>query len=101
MNDERHPSAASTASAAGEVQTRVNNRIIGFSAGVFAITITLLVLTIDVPSNLTSDEVNGFLWEALPQVVIYAASFMVIGTFWVRHHRMFDMCRAVTDGSLS
>jgi uncharacterized membrane protein len=99
VNDERHSSAASAASAAGEVQTRVNNRIIGFSDGVFAITITLLVLTIDVPSNLTSDEVNGFLWEALPQVVIYAASFMVIGTFWVRHHRMFDMCRAV-DGRI-
>ena len=96
MNDERHSSAASGAS---EVQTRVNNRIIGFSDGVFAITITLLVLAIDVPSNLTSDEVNGFLWEALPQVVIYSASFMVIGTFWVRHHRMFDMCRAV-DGRI-
>ena len=43
---------------------------------------------------------NGFLWEALPQIVIYAASFMVIGTFWVRHHRMFDMCRVVDGGSL-
>jgi uncharacterized membrane protein len=96
VNGERHSSVASGAS---EVQTRVNNRIISFSDGVFAITITLLVLTIDVPSNLTSDEVSGFLWEALPQVVIYAASFMVIGTFWVRHHRMFDMCRAV-DGRI-
>jgi TMEM175 potassium channel family protein len=44
--------------------------------------------------------VNGFLWEALPQIVIYAASFMVIGTCWVRHHRMFDMCRVVDGGSL-
>jgi uncharacterized membrane protein len=83
--------------AAGDVQTRVNNRIIGFSDGVFAIAITLLVLTIDVPANLTSEEVNRFLWAALPQVLIYATSFMVIGTFWVRHYRMFAMCRAV-DG---
>jgi uncharacterized membrane protein len=50
VNGERHSSAASGAS---EVQTRVNNRIISFSDGVCAITITLLVLTIDVPSNLT------------------------------------------------
>ena len=83
--------------AASQVQTRVNNRIIGFSDGVFAIAITLLVLTIDVPTNLTSENVNGFLWEALPQVLIYATSFMVIGTFWVRHYRMFAMCRAVDE----
>lgn len=94
MHDNLPPDATR---AAGEVQTRVNNRIIGFSDGVFAIAITLLVLTIDVPANLTSDEVNVFLWEAVPQVLIYATSFMVIGTFWVRHYRMFAMCRAV-DG---
>ena len=94
MHD-NHPSDATRA--ASDVQTRVNNRIIGFSDGVFAIAITLLVLTIDVPANLTSEEVNGFLWEAVPQVLIYATSFMVIGTFWVRHYRMFAMCRAV-DG---
>ena len=87
--------------AAGQVQTRVNNRIIGFSDGVFAIAITLLVLTIDVPTNLTSEDVNGFLWEALPQVLIYATSFMVIGIFWVRHYRMFAMCRAVDERVLA
>ncbi len=43
----------------------------------------------------TLQEVSSFLWGALPQVLIYAASFMVIGTFWLRHYRMFDMCRAV------
>ncbi len=96
MNDNRPPS---TAHATGEVRTRVNNRIIGFSDGVFAIAITLLVLAIDVPTNLTSQEVSSFLWEALPQVLIYAASFMVIGTFWLRHHHMFHMCRAV-DGRM-
>lgn len=32
---------------------------------------------------------------SLPQDLVYAVSFMVIGTFWLRHHGMFDMCRAV------
>ena len=81
--------------ATGRVRSHANNRIIGFSDGVFAIAITLLVLTIDLPANLPSEEVSSFLWEALPQVLVYAVSFMVIGTFWLRHHAMFDMCRAV------
>ena len=93
MNDKRHLSSANHA---GEVRKRVSNRIIGFSDGVFAIAITLLVLTIEVPSNLTySEEVSHFLLEALPEVVAYATSFLVIGTFWLRHHQIFHMCRAV------
>jgi uncharacterized membrane protein len=94
VNDNHKPSAIS------QVKTRRSNRVIGFSDAVFAIAITLLVLTLEVPTNLTSsEEVSSFLWEALPQVVVYAASFMVIGTFWVRHHRMFDISRAV-DGQM-
>src|SRR5919107_1528687 len=97
MNDKRHSSSANHSP---EIRRRVSNRIIGFSDGVFAIAITLLVLTINVPSNLTSSEdVSGFLWQALPQLVAYAAAFMVIGTFWLRHHRMLMLCRAV-DGRM-
>jgi uncharacterized membrane protein len=29
----------------------------------------------------------------LAQVLVHAVSFMVIGTFWLRHHGMFDTCR--------
>ena len=97
MNDKRHSSFANHV---GEIRTHVSNRIVGFSDGVFAISITLLVLTINVPSNLTSsEEVNGFLRQVLPQLVVYAAAFMIIGIFWVRHHRMLDVCRAV-DGRM-
>ena len=73
MNNNRLPG---TAHSTGEVHTRLSNRIIGFSDGVFAIAITLLVLTIDVPANLTSEEVSSFLREALPQVLLYAVAFM-------------------------
>ena len=98
MNDKRHSGFANHADEV--VRRRVSNRIIGFSDGVFAIAITLLVLTINVPSNLTSSEdVSGFLRQALPQLVAYAAAFMVIGTFWLRHHRMLMLCRAV-DGRM-
>jgi uncharacterized membrane protein len=97
MNDKRYSSFANDE---GEVRKHLNNRIIGLSDGVFAIAITLLVLTIDVPYNLTSsDDVSGFLRQALPQLVVYALAFMVIGTFWLRHYRMFNLCRAV-DGRM-
>jgi uncharacterized membrane protein len=92
MNEDRLPN---TAHATDRVRRHPNNRIIGFSDGVFAIAITLLVLTIDVPANLSSQEVSSFLRGALPQVLIYATSFTVIGTFWLRHYRMFALCRAV------
>jgi uncharacterized membrane protein len=93
MNDENLSNTEPRAT--GRFRSHVNNRIIGFSDGVFAIAITLLVLTIDLPANLPSEEVRSFLRGALPQVLVYALSFMVIGTFWLRHHNMFDMCRAV------
>ncbi len=93
MSDERPLNTPPHAT--GTVRRHANNRIIGFSDGVFAIAITLLVLTIDLPANLPSEEVSSFLWGALPQVLVYAVSFMVIGTFWLRHHAMFDMSRAV------
>jgi uncharacterized membrane protein len=97
VNDNHNPRFES---GAGQGQTRVNDRILALSDGVFAIAITLLVLTINVPSNLTSsEEVSRFLLEVLPEVVVYAAAFMVIGTFWLRHHHMFHMCRAV-DGRM-
>lgn len=63
------------------------SRIEAFSDGVFAIAITLLVLTLQVP------EVHGRLWHALlnewPQFAGYLTSFAIIGIMWVNHHSMF------------
>jgi uncharacterized membrane protein len=63
------------------------SRIEAFSDGVFAIAITLLVLTLHVP------DVHGGLWRALldewPQFAGYLASFAIIGIMWVNHHAMF------------
>ena len=97
MNAKRHTNVANDE---GEVRKYLNNRIISLSDGVFAIAITLLVLTIDVPYNLTSsEEVSGFLGHALPQLVACVLAFMVIGTFWLRHYRMFNLCLAI-DGRM-
>ncbi len=67
-------------------------RILTFSDGVFAIAMTLLVVTIqipDIPSGLVAKELPdaiGNLWTSL---FSYFLSFAVISLFWVIHHRMF------------
>jgi uncharacterized membrane protein len=77
---------------------RALDRMIAFSDGVFAIAMTLLVLSLTVPSLTGSaDEVNGELWDALkeqsPELLSYAISFAVIGRYWLIHHRTFRLVR--------
>jgi uncharacterized membrane protein len=59
-------------------------RLETFSDGVFAIAITLLILTVSV------GEAHGELGDALsriwPSYLAYATSFVTIGIMWVNHH---------------
>jgi TMEM175 potassium channel family protein len=66
------------------------SRIVAFSDGVFAIAITLLVLTLNVPEHIPGDDLNHALWEQRQDIVAYAISFAVIGRFWIVHHRFFS-----------
>jgi uncharacterized membrane protein len=72
--------------------SRDTMRLVAFSDGVFAITITLLVLEIRPP---TDDEnlLHGLvaLW---PSYLAYALTFLFIGQVWANHHVMFDHIRA-------
>jgi pimeloyl-ACP methyl ester carboxylesterase len=56
--------------------------------GVFAITITLLVLEIEPPTD-GENLLHGLvaLW---PSYLAYAVTFLFIGQVWVNHHVMFD-----------
>jgi len=77
-----------------------NERIAGFSDGVFSITITLLVFELHVPALLDiqnqwpNQTLNGQLFNALWQLattkgIVYFASFAVLGVYWVGQHNMF------------
>jgi uncharacterized membrane protein len=68
------------------------DRVVAFSDSVFAIAITLLVLSIDVP-NVADDRLGDALGDLGPQLFTYALSFLVVGTYWMAHHRVF---RSVT-----
>jgi len=66
-------------------------RLIAFSDGVFAIAMTLLVLQLGVPS-FKGEPTERQLWHALAQWSAYAAfvlSFVIIGLYWLVHHRTF------------
>jgi uncharacterized membrane protein len=67
------------------------DRVVAFSDGVFAIAITLLVLSLSVPDDLPADEIDEYLFEHWGQVFAYFLSFAVIGRFWLSHHRHFDL----------
>ncbi|MCB0155840.1 MAG: DUF1211 domain-containing protein, partial [Anaerolineae bacterium] len=77
-------------------------RLIFFSDAVFAIAITLLALQIRLP--LSQGEVtNAALLKSLlaiwPDYLAYTLSFLVIGVFWIGHHRKFRYIQRY-DGNL-
>src|SRR3954452_15638233 len=78
-------------------------RITAFSDGVFAISITLLVLDLRLPeaSGPLSDlALAQALWGLAPRVYAYALSFVVVGMYWIAHHRVLRWVRRFDGGFL-
>lgn len=68
-------------------------RVETFSDGVFAIAITLLVLTISQPSQYR--ELGLELAHRWPSLAAYVVSFLIIGIMWVNHHTVFGHLRMI------
>jgi uncharacterized membrane protein len=72
-------------------------RTVALSDGVFAIALTLLVLSLTVPRLGPSE--HDRLWSEISdhgsEFFSYALSFAVIGLLWVRHHAFFRELREV------
>ena len=73
---------------------RALDRVVFFSDAVFAIAITLLVLPL-ADAHLTDDGLARQLLALWPQVFSFVLSFVVIGLFWLSHHRMFQIIDGV------
>ena len=71
-------------------------RLIFFSDALFAISITLLVLDIDVPHlprGADSLDYGKALLGLVPSAMAFVLSFVVVGAFWSAHHRLFGDVR--------
>lgn len=70
-------------------------RIEGFSDGVFAIIITLLVLDLHVPraAALGEGSLASALLQQWPVYVAFVVSFLQVGVVWANHHAMFHYIR--------
>jgi uncharacterized membrane protein len=66
-------------------------RLILFSDAVFAIAITLLVIELKIPEmdELSNQSLANALVQTIPHFFSFLLSFMIIGIYWVSHHRMF------------
>lgn len=68
-------------------------RIVFFSDAVMAIAITLLAIDIRVPEiepTLAATELPKQLAAITPNLMTFFISFMVIGIYWISHHRYFS-----------
>lgn len=70
-------------------------RLEAFSDGVIAIIITITVLLIEAPKGASWADLQ----EILPLVLVYAVSFLMIGTNWANHHHLLKVTDHV-DGKI-
>ena len=71
------------------------DRVLFFSDAVFAIAITLLVVDIRVPDITGVVNASRALHDARYKILGFAISFLVIGLFWMGHHRLFRYVTAL------
>jgi uncharacterized membrane protein len=74
------------------------NRIEALADGIFAVAMTLLVLDIKSPENLTLETTSklvDYLLTLEHSFAMYAISFLVLAIFWIAHHVLFHFVRHV------
>src|SRR5207302_11372184 len=84
----------------GEMPT---SRIEAFTDGVFAIVITLLILSIQVPQIAGRDPSEALvrsLAGLVPKFLSYALSFAIVCVYWVAHHHLFALLSKSDRGLL-
>ncbi len=74
-------------------------RLLALSDGVFAISLTLLVLNIEVPADAETGGLAPALVALQPDLIAFAVTVFVVGIYWRNHHQLFETFRGL-DGTL-
>ena len=75
-------------------------RVIAFSDALFAIAMTLLVVSIAVPTLSDAGDVHELadaLNDRTSEFVSFFISFAVIGRYWIAHHQFFSLLRVIDN----
>lgn len=81
-------------------EARGIERLNGFSDAVFAVAITLLILTLDVPEISDIGQLPSELKALWPKFEGFLISFVIIGAFWISHHVVFRFLNRHKTGLL-
>jgi uncharacterized membrane protein len=73
----------------GQDNEKVLGRLLAFSDGVFAFAITLLILDVRLPADISKAGLGSALIALWPNYLAFLLSFIVIGLYWSAHIRMF------------
>jgi uncharacterized membrane protein len=83
------------------MEEKETGRLEAFSDGVFAVAITLLVLSFQAPttpSSLTDQALLISLSTQWPMIFAFVTSFATIGIMWINHHRLFNHIKRTDTG---
>lgn len=72
------------------------NRLEAFSDGVLAIIITIMVLELRPPTDISFVALRPL----IPQILSYVLSFAFIGIYWNNHHHLLHTVKTVNGGIL-
>jgi uncharacterized membrane protein len=90
--------------AAGTGQKAMTTRRLeALTDGIFAIAMTLLVLTLDlgdIASGMTQLKLHQLLLAQIPKFYNYALSFVLLAIFWILHHQQFHYIKKTNQHHL-
>jgi uncharacterized membrane protein len=75
-------------------------RVVNLSDAVFAIALTLLVLSLEVP-RVPAGELAGALADQSSEFVAFALAFFLVASVWWQHHRIFAVFGFLEPGLIA